>query len=68
MPRIKALGRVQLLIPDDWGLSVFTVPERRDLLEILHDRASTKGETRGASQTRPKGLSLWAEGMPLRPH
>ncbi|MGX9432555.1 ATP-binding protein, partial [Bradyrhizobium sp. LeoA1S1] len=32
------LGRVQLLILDDWGLSVLTVAERRDLLEILEDR------------------------------
>ena len=34
---LKTLGRVQLLILDDWGLSVLT-PERRDLLEILEDR------------------------------
>jgi DNA replication protein DnaC len=41
---LKALGRVQLLILDDWGLSVLNPPERRDLLEILddrHGRAST---------------------------
>src|SRR5829696_6528593 len=41
---LKALGRVQVLILDDWGLSVLTGPERRDLLEILddrHGRAST---------------------------
>jgi IstB-like ATP binding protein len=34
----------QLLILDDWGLSVLNPPERRDLLEILddrHGRAST---------------------------
>jgi DNA replication protein DnaC len=35
---LKALGRVQVLILDDWGLSVLTGPERRDLLEILDDR------------------------------
>jgi IstB-like ATP binding protein len=35
---LKALGRVQLLILDDWGLSVLNPPERRDLLEILDDR------------------------------
>jgi DNA replication protein DnaC len=35
---LKALGRVQLLILDDWGLSVLTGSERRDLLEILDDR------------------------------
>jgi DNA replication protein DnaC len=41
---LKTLGRVQLLILDDWGLSVLNPPERRDLLEILddrHGRAST---------------------------
>jgi hypothetical protein len=41
---LKILGRVQLLILDDWGLSVLSPPERRDLLEILddrHGRAST---------------------------
>ncbi|WP_414476463.1 IS21-like element helper ATPase IstB [Microvirga sp. M2] len=35
---LKALGRVQVLILDDWGLSVLSGPERRDLLEILDDR------------------------------
>src|SRR6267142_1861399 len=38
------IGRVQLLILDDWGLSILNPPERRDLLEILddrHGRAST---------------------------
>src|SRR5262249_16258173 len=42
--RLKTLGRAQLLILDDWGLSVLTPAERRDLLEILddrHGRAST---------------------------
>jgi DNA replication protein DnaC len=41
---LKTLGRVQLLILDDWGLSVLNAAERRDLLEILddrHGRAST---------------------------
>ena len=41
---LKTFGRVQLLILDDWGLSVLNPPERRDLLEILddrHGRAST---------------------------
>ena len=41
---LKTLGRVQLLILDDWGLSVLGQSERRDLLEILddrHGRAST---------------------------
>ncbi len=35
---LKTLGRVQLLILDDWGLAVLTAAERRDLLEILDDR------------------------------
>ena len=35
---LKTLARVDLLILDDWGLSVLTAPERRDLLEILEDR------------------------------
>src|SRR5713101_9968601 len=41
---LKTIGRLQLLILDDWGLSVLNPPERRDLLEILddrHGRAST---------------------------
>lgn len=41
---LKTLGRVQLLILDDWGLAVLSPSERRDLLEILddrHGRAST---------------------------
>jgi DNA replication protein DnaC len=35
---LKTLGRAQLLILDDWGLSLLTALERRDLLEILDDR------------------------------
>ena len=41
---LKTLARVQLLILDDWGLSILTEAEQRDLLEILedrHQRAST---------------------------
>ena len=42
---LKSLGRVELLILDDWGLAPFsTARARRDLLEILddrHGRAST---------------------------
>lgn len=41
---LKTIGRIQLLILDDWGLSALNPPERRDLLEILddrHGRAST---------------------------
>jgi DNA replication protein DnaC len=35
---LKSLSRVEVLILDDWGLSVLTGSERRDLLEILDDR------------------------------
>jgi DNA replication protein DnaC len=35
---LKTIGRAQLLILDDWGLSVLTAAERRDLLEVLEDR------------------------------
>lgn len=41
---LKSLGRVQLLILDDWGLSVLSPSERRDILEVVddrHGRAST---------------------------
>jgi DNA replication protein DnaC len=41
---LKTISRVQLLVLDDWGLSVLNPSERRDLLEILddrHGRAST---------------------------
>ncbi|WP_276606146.1 hypothetical protein [Paracoccus liaowanqingii] len=34
---LKAIERTELLILDDWSLSVLSVPERRDLLEILED-------------------------------
>lgn len=36
--QMKTLGRIDLLILDDWGLAPLTAPERRDLLEILEDR------------------------------
>jgi DNA replication protein DnaC len=35
---LKTFARTQLLILDDWGLSVLTQPQRIDLLEILEDR------------------------------
>jgi DNA replication protein DnaC len=41
---LKTISRVQLLVLDDWGLSILNSSERRDLLEILddrHGRAST---------------------------
>src|SRR6266566_725859 len=51
---LKTLGRVQLLILDDWGLSVLNPPERRDLLEILddrHGRASNIGTISSGSRS-----------------
>lgn len=35
---MKSFAKTNLLIIDDWGLSVLTDVERRDLLEILEDR------------------------------
>lgn len=35
---LKALGRVQLLILDDWGLAPLNGEQRRDLMEIMDDR------------------------------
>ncbi len=35
---LKSLSRLDLLILDDWGLSVLTQGQRIDLLEILEDR------------------------------
>jgi DNA replication protein DnaC len=46
---LKTLARVDLLILDDWGLSVLAPTERRDLLEILEDRHG-RGSTIVTSQ------------------
>ena len=46
---LKALERTELLILDDWGLSVLPAPDRRDLLEILEDRHG-RGSTIVTSQ------------------
>jgi DNA replication protein DnaC len=46
---IKTLGRVQLLILDDWGLAPMTAERRRDLLEIMDDRHG-RGSTIVTSQ------------------
>jgi DNA replication protein DnaC len=35
---LKALGRVELLILDDWGLAPLTGEQCRDLLEVMDDR------------------------------
>jgi len=39
---LKTIGRVQLLILDDWGLAPLGDRERRDLLEIVEDRAGRR--------------------------
>ena len=54
---LKALARVDLLILDDWGLSVLTQVEREDLLEILEDRHG-RGSTIVTSQVP---LAQWHE-------
>jgi len=46
---LKTLARVDLLILDDWGLSVLTHSQRIDLLEILEDR-NGRGSTIVTSQ------------------
>jgi DNA replication protein DnaC len=46
---LKAIGRVQLLILDDWGLAPLTAEQRRDLLEIVDDRHE-RGSTIVTSQ------------------
>lgn len=46
---LKSIERTELLILDDWGLSVLTATERRDLLEILEDRQG-RGSTIVTSQ------------------
>jgi len=46
---MKAIARTDLLILDDWGLSVLTAMERRDMLEILEDRHG-RGSTIVTSQ------------------
>lgn len=37
---LKSLGKLDVLIIDDWGLSVLSDTERRDVLEIFEDRFS----------------------------
>jgi DNA replication protein DnaC len=46
---LKNLGRVELLILDDWGLAPITAERRRDLLEIMDDRHG-RGSTIVTSQ------------------
>lgn len=46
---LKAIARIDLLILDDWGLSVLNHNQRIELLEILEDR-SERGSTLVTSQ------------------
>ena len=46
---LKAIARTEVLILDDWGLSVLTAMERRDMLEVLEDRHG-RGSTIVTSQ------------------
>jgi DNA replication protein DnaC len=46
---LKMIGRMQLLILDDWGLAPLTGEQRRDLLEIVDDRHG-RGSTIVTSQ------------------
>ncbi len=39
---LQRLSRVNLLIVDDWGLSVLSDAERRDFLEIMEDRYNVR--------------------------
>ena len=46
---LKGIARIDLLILDDWGLSVLNHNQRIELLEILEDR-SGRGSTLVTSQ------------------
>ena len=46
---MKKLGKVRLLILDDWGLEAFGSEQRRDLLEIVEERCA-RGATLITSQ------------------
>src|SRR3954447_1185985 len=46
---MRALGRVKLLILDDWGLAPLTAEQRHDVLEIIEDRYA-RGATLITSQ------------------
>ncbi len=58
---LKSIERTDLLILDDWGLSVLTALERRDLLEILEDRQG-RGATIVTSQLP---VDQWHEPLKL---
>jgi DNA replication protein DnaC len=54
---LKSLARIDLIILDDWGLSVLTQNQRIDLLEILEDR-NGRGSTIVTSQIP---VNLWTD-------
>jgi DNA replication protein DnaC len=54
---LKTVARADLLILDDWGLSVLTQNQRIDLLEILEDR-NGRGSTIVTSQVP---VPLWSD-------
>ena len=39
---LNRLGKTDVLLLDDWGLSKLTAEQRRDLLEILEDRHGSR--------------------------
>ena len=47
--QLASFAKVDLLIIDDWGMSVMTTDQQRDLLEVLEDRYHTRS-TRVTSQ------------------
>jgi len=51
---LARLAKTDLLVIDDWGLAPLTPTERRDLLEVLEDRAE-RGSTLITSQVPVKG-------------
>ena len=56
---LKRLTRTHLLVIDDWLLTPFTAPERRDILEVIEDRHE-RAATIIASQLP---ISAWHEAL-----
>ena len=57
---LRALGGVQVLILDDWGLATLTAEQGRDILEIVEDRHN-RGSTIVTSQLP---VDHWHEAIP----
>jgi hypothetical protein len=47
---LKGLGRVQALIPGEWGMTLLTAKQRRDLLAIV-DRRQVRASAVVTSQS-----------------